>query len=277
MRSLICVCTRVNARHLLRHGMLPLGAGGGRGSAILIPDPPRDLNKKVLVRLHIHQKLDRSRVLVPGGLPEPHGVVLEARLTHRSDSTRARSRRPSGAAAAPSSRAPRGGRRRCRRRRIWTSTWRGRSTYRSRKSSPSLAGRAPARLGRRRRELRLDLVQGSRTMRMPLPPPPIDALIMTGRPNSSAKAAARSPRQRHRRVVRAGHDGHVRRDGHLPRRDLVREAPRFSTVGPDEGDARKAPRRTCAQVPALSGQEAVARVHGLDALALGDVHDGLGI
>ena len=97
---------------------------------------------------------------------------------------------------------------------VWTSTCHGSACSRKQLPSPNAASASAAVLST------YDSTSSKvRAMRMPMPPPPINALIWR---EAELPASAALPR-RCQGIVRAGHDGHVRRDGHLPRRDLVRE------------------------------------------------------
>ena len=104
------------------------------------------------------------------------------------DRRRATPRSASGGAAGSSTRARRGGcSSPCASARTWTSMWRGRSTYFSRKTvvvaeRRARLARAPARAAT---AARLDV----RTTRIPLPPPPADGLEQH-RDSRSARASA---------------------------------------------------------------------------------------
>ena len=94
-----------------------------------------------------------------------------------------------------SSRAPRGGRPGpCASNRTWTSTWRG-----PRGSAPAPAGRRRTRPAPRvgRPQLHPRAVAGSRTVRIPLPPPP--AAASRGAGSRSLRGARRGPRPTGRR------------------------------------------------------------------------------
>ena len=116
---------------------------------------------------------DRARRASSAASPE-----ASAQRRRRRPAT-ASPRGPSGAAAGSSSRARRGGRRRrAASKRTWISTWRAPSTKRSRISA--VVAERRLRLAPRRGERRRRSAVGSRTMRMPLPPPPAAGLTSSG-------------------------------------------------------------------------------------------------
>ena len=157
----------IDARDLLGDGVLDLDARVA-------------LDEEVLAGLGDDQELDGAGVDVAGGAASGDGVGEDPLAQRRVEARRrARPRSPSGCGAAPSSRGRRGGRR-CpgRRPRTCTSMWRGRATSRSTNSGAvAERGRAPrcgsARTPRPSRS-------GPVTARMPRPPPPADALSITG-------------------------------------------------------------------------------------------------
>ena len=121
----------------------------------------------------LEQELDRAGVAVAGGARRrDRGLAHARRAAPASRPATGSLRSPSGAAAAASTRA----RTRCttcrgRRAKIWTSTWRGRSTSRSTYSVPSPNAAAPRAAPPGSRSI---AASRSRDVRMPLPPPPAD-------------------------------------------------------------------------------------------------------
>ena len=99
---------------------------------------------------------------------------------------------------------------------------------------------------------------GSRTTRMPFPPPPAAALSSTGKPNCSATCARLVDVAQ--RLGRSGHHGRAGGDRQLPRRRLAPH--RRDRLGgwPDEDEPGVAHR---AREPLALGEEAVA---GMDRL-----------
>ena len=96
---------------------------------------------------------------------------------------------------------------------------------------------------------------------MPLPPPPAEALIITGKPTASAAATAAASVSDG--VGMAGDGRDARFGGELLRGDLVAHRADGMRVRPDEGDARRGER--LGEVGAL-GEEAVA---GMDRVGAG--------
>mmetsp|Transcript_25625 Transcript_25625/g.66523 ORF Transcript_25625/g.66523 Transcript_25625/m.66523 type:complete len:397 (-) Transcript_25625:7-1197(-) len=226
-------------------------------------------NKKMFIRFDIHQKLDRARVLVARGLAQPHGVVLEAlpqaivQIPRRRDLDDLLVPPLHAAVALPEVD-------------HIISVADNLDFHMSRIFDVPLEETRPVperreRFGRGALELRLDLVQRPRDAH---------ALAAAAHQGLDHDGQAELLRERARllrgveRVVRAGHDGHVRRDGHLSCRNLVREGQEVLDRRAHERNAALAaqPREF-----RRLGQEAIARVDRFHALALGDVHDGLRI
>ena len=156
----------VDARHLLGDGVLDLDARVA-------------LDEEVLAGLGRDEELDGAGVDVVGGARQLDRVVEDPLAEPRGrGAAPARSRSPSGCAAAPSSRARAGGRR-CRARRPGSAPRcgaAGRSA--SRRRAIRRRTRPPPRCGSARTPR--PSPPAASTRRMPRPPPPAAALSITG-------------------------------------------------------------------------------------------------
>ena len=102
-------------------------------------------------------------------------------------------------------------------------------------------------------------------MRMPRPPPPAAALIITGNPVFSTKAKAASA-DRPNLPATAGDGGHARGCRGLARCDLVAHVSRIDcAVGPTKISPAAS---TAAANSAFSARKAIARMHGVGARRL---------
>ena len=233
-------------------------------------DPGHHLGHRMLdldARVHLDEEEVARLVVVE--IFEGSGAAIADRFRQRAPPRRRASRRsgvedrrralpprPSAGGAAASIRARRDGRRRRRRR----------------GSAPRCAGRArPASRYRGRRRRRrpwprrcacgISRSNSARSWatRMPRPPPPAAALIITGKPVRSTAFRA-SPSVDH--PVAAGHGRHAGPCRRLPRGDLVAHQADGGAVRADEDEARRLDR--VGEVGVL-GQETVAGMDGVGA------------
>ena len=166
--------------------------GDDLGDGVLDLDARIDLDEVERAGLDIDQEFDRSGVLIPDVAAERDRGVADG-LSGRPGRgcVPARSRRSSGAGAEPSSRVRKGGRG-CRAGRPGSGprcAWPCVMNFSMKTSGTPKA--VPA--SRRAWSSAASSASADSTTRMPRPPPPIDALTITGKPSDWASAWASGP------------------------------------------------------------------------------------